>query len=149
MEKTCFEKGSGKRLPPLKNLRDIKGDVLKEFFNGKPQEELIVPEIFEIKNALIKMSDSIFDVDSHFFPVEKIIYKGFCNLEKGDIMKVYLEKYNVEKRKRDYGPQPNLGGPGIVDEFYFERDFKGEEVVHKIEKLDRNNLENVLVTFGC
>jgi len=127
---------------------------LEEQLKGKPKEELIVPLNFNIVSANYGYSSVIFEVNSIFAnpnlknnistPIKSIQYEDFCTLEKGDVMRAYIEKYRVKKRGRSSGPPLNDGN--MRRKYYFERDFKEKEVVHKIEKLDKNSL-GVLATF--
>ena len=118
-----------------------------ESFNGKSREELIFPEIFKVKGVLINSLRTELDVDKYSCPIRKIIYESFANLEKGDKIRAYILKYRTEERSRGSGPI--VGGEYLKDKFYFERDFQEEETVEKIEKLNPNDLEEVLATFGC
>ena len=79
--------------------------------------------------------------------ITEIEFNGFCILEKGDKIKTYIEKYDVQKIRRNSGLI--VGGKYPEDEFYIPREFNNREVVHKIEKLGGKNLDEVLATFEC
>ena len=129
------------------------------------KEDLIVPVNFRIISAgyglkLIRRGNDIsswvigsipendFGVEVYGqenIPIKKILFKGHANLEEGDFIRAYIEKYNVNK-------VPSSSGPIVRErrlprKFYSERDFNEKEIVHKIEKLNPNNLEEVLATF--
>jgi hypothetical protein len=73
-------------------------------------------------------------------PTDKIIFNGFTHLERGDSIRAYIQRDNEDE---SIGILDTSKGP------YRERDFREEETVRKIEKLNPNNLEEVLATFEC
>ena len=157
-----FPKGGNRRRINMENI--FKPVIPKDH---KPKEKLIFPYIFNITGVLTKtyhveitpMSEEIvFGGISNSYhtryatrveldvrgdcPVKSIIYEGDANLEKGDVIKAYIEKYRVHDIRPLFPPTMP------IEKYYTERDFNQQEEVHKIEKLNPKNLDEILATFA-
>ncbi|MDO8517402.1 MAG: hypothetical protein Q7S33_04750 [Nanoarchaeota archaeon] len=137
---------------------------------SRPKEELIIPVEFSVEraltltynNSITPMSEMLIGgVSPHYNAgasarleldvksldsnsVKKIIYNGFANIQAGDFIRAYIEKYNVEEEQFGFGPIAN--GRVCRPEHYVERDFNETESVRRIEKLD-STLEKSLAEY--
>ena len=65
----------------------------------------------------------------------ELIFRGYCSLQSGDMIKAYIHKYNLEE-----GESTNLyvGGKMQYKQHYIERDFIKSERISKLEKIGRS-----------
>lgn len=78
-------------------------------------------------------------------PVEILYFDGGVNLEKGDSIIAYFEKYKIEEEKWRSG----IIVDGAVRNkiHYVDRELKKEETVQRIQKLSNNKLREVLAEY--